>query len=1333
MRWVAELRLRNLIVSILGTLLIATTLQVLTAAPSWAINTGGHIAGHGVETSPDPKSKGAHLLRLQSAAVTAQSTVSSTPCVFYGSGSCATTDSQVWLYINTTFLAGYCTVNFTVDWGDGTTVNLTKTTVFGELAVLLGIHTFANTGGYSIQVTASVQSGTCVFPPYAAQYTYVPTALRSLTGSNLGGGGSPDILPTTCSCGAPVNTDTGEFWHTFTDLAVPGRGMPLDLTRTYSSASASTLGPLGYGWTDAYGMSLSFDSSGNATVHAENSSSVTALVSGSSYYFPTDVLATLVKNGDGTFTFTRRNKSVYIFSAAGKLIEEADRNGYVTSLAYNGKGHLTSVTDPSGRALTFTTTAAGLVSSVTDPAGRVVKYVYDTAKDLIRATNVGGKSWTFTYDSNHLVLTMSDPRGGLTTNTYDTSGRVLTQTDPMGRTTTYAYAGTTGAPSASTTMKDPRGEVTIFRYGSNELSAMVIGNATTSQANWSFQYDASTLGRIYEVDPNGHSISASYDSWGNQLRTIDALGKVTTATYNSFNEPLTVTDPLGITTNFTYDTSGNLLSRTTGIQTTSFTYGDALHPGDVTATMDPDGNTTTYAYDANGDQISVTDPLGHVSTATFDAIGRMLTSTSAKGGVTTKTYDPLGDVLTKADPLGHTTTNTYDADQNRVSTKDPVGNVTKYVFDADNELTTTIRPGNTSTMSAYDADGNVVSSTDAADHVTTNVYDPLNRLASTTDPLGHVTTNTYDLAGNRTGLKNPSGQTTTSKYDAKNELTSLTYSDGVTHAVTYTYDADGRRTSMVDGTGTTTYTYDALGRLTASVNGAGQSTGYGYDPKGQLTSLTYPSGQTVSRAYDASGNLTSVSDWLGNTTSFAYDADGKLNTQTVPSTAPVVDTTGYDAADQIISISDVAGTSTLQGFTYTRNANTLVASVTPSGQASQAYSYDALDQLTKDAKGTYAYAVDGTLTALLGTKPMAYNAGGQIVSAVAGAQTTTYTYDPQGNRVSSTPSTGTATSTTFDQAGVMTGLTRGTTAAAYVYNGDGLRISKTVNGATASFAWNLQSATPLLLSDGTASYVYGPGDLPLEQITASGAVYYHHDQLGSTTMLTNQAGAPVATYTYGSYGKLLTATGTAKNQLRFAGQYQDLESGLYYLQARYYDPTTGQFTSVDPLDALTGQPYSYAAGNPVNRTDPSGLIPWKTIAAVSGVAALAVAVCVLTACIGNAVLLAAADLVVASVSLTATLVVAHQDCGNGWSSDCAAAFSAVVLANVTGALSETRSLIVDLYHEFVSAVYDYGPQSESGTPTWISRPLPLANSCQAGVSYFFPSPTGQEAHAAPNP
>jgi len=131
----------------------------------------------------------------------------------------------------------------------------------------------------------------------------------------------------------------------------------------------------------------------------------------------------------------------------------------------------------------------------------------------------------------------------------------------------------------------------------------------------------------------------------------------------------------------------------------------------------------------------------------------------------------------------------------------------------------------------------------------------------------------------------------------------------------------------------------------------------------------------------------------------------------------------------------------------------------------------------------------------------------------------------------------------------------------------------------------------MALSDGDRIFVYGPGDLPLEQVdNASGtATWFHHDQLGSTRLLTDNAGAAVGTFTYDAYGNLTGRSGPSTTPLGYAGEYTDTETGMQYLRARYYDPATGQFVSRDPIEALTRSAYAYVYGSPVNATDPLGL------------------------------------------------------------------------------------------------------------------------------------------------
>jgi RHS repeat-associated protein len=140
----------------------------------------------------------------------------------------------------------------------------------------------------------------------------------------------------------------------------------------------------------------------------------------------------------------------------------------------------------------------------------------------------------------------------------------------------------------------------------------------------------------------------------------------------------------------------------------------------------------------------------------------------------------------------------------------------------------------------------------------------------------------------------------------------------------------------------------------------------------------------------------------------------------------------------------------------------------------------------------------------------------------------------------------------------------------------------------------------------TNYYIYGADHQPLEQInTITGTVtWLHHDQIGSTRLLTDNTGATVGTNTYDPYGTGTSTTGTVTTPLGYTGQYTDTETGLVYLRARYYDPGTAQFLTVDPALAITGQSYAYISNNPLNGTDQTGL--WFGIddLVASGVGAL---------------------------------------------------------------------------------------------------------------------------------
>ncbi|MFZ0226571.1 MAG: RHS repeat-associated core domain-containing protein [Mycobacterium sp.] len=125
-------------------------------------------------------------------------------------------------------------------------------------------------------------------------------------------------------------------------------------------------------------------------------------------------------------------------------------------------------------------------------------------------------------------------------------------------------------------------------------------------------------------------------------------------------------------------------------------------------------------------------------------------------------------------------------------------------------------------------------------------------------------------------------------------------------------------------------------------------------------------------------------------------------------------------------------------------------------------------------------------------------------------------------------------------------------------------------------------------------YIYGPGGTPVEQINGSTVTYLSQDQLGSTRVLTDSSRNVVGTYSYDAYGNTTGHTGTVSTPLEYAGQYLDSESGLYWMRARYYDPTTESFTTVDPLASLTNSTYAYVGDDPNNGGDPSGEVCFST-------------------------------------------------------------------------------------------------------------------------------------------
>ena len=1015
----------------------------------------------------------------------------------------------------------------------------------------------------------------------------------SLAGSGVGSGGDP------------VDTSSGAFHEEYSDLVVRGRRPGLIWERSYNTVMAADNGPLGFGWHTGYAAHLVINATtGAVTVSQENGSEVAFTVASGVYSAPTRVQATMVKNSDGTYTFTRQATQILRFDAAGKLTAIADLTGETTTLTY-ANGLLSTITAGTGRKLTVAWTGTH-ITRVADPLNHAYTYAYDTADNLTGVTAPDGGITTFGYDSAHRVTSVLDPQQRSattkhpTTNVYDSKGRVTSQTDPLGRVTTLTYTGDPFSSAGGTTVvADPAGHQSADTYQYGVRVSHVRGFSTTAAVTTTYTYDKTTLAvtttrSTTAGDPNTHQSTAAYDARGNPTAQTDGLGRETDHTYNALNQPLTTTapnpSPVGparITTTYTYDTKGNLLTETRPLYTSATVFAErtvtyqheaAAHPGDVTGVVDPLGNVTTKTYDSGGNVATTTTPEGHTTTYSYDADGQRITTTAPGGNVTTFSYDAVGrPTSTSVDAPGGPLVNGqgYDLDGRVTSSTDGRGRVTANTFDLAGELTTVARPDTSTRQTTYWPDGTVKTQVDGLSNVTSYGADTLGRVASVTDPLNRITKYTYDAADAVLITTDPQNQVITNVYDAAGQLLTSSYTDGGTPKVTRTYNAGALAATVTDGTGTTTSTYDSLGRLTSQV-AARQTVGYRYDLDDRLVGLTYPAGGTVTRGYDHDGNLTSVADWLGGTSTFSYDDAGRLATATAPN--GVATTTGRDNPGRITSIAVKQGGTTLGSLADTWDAaGQLTGETSISLGPDRGFSYDDAGRLTTDNATAYSYDKADQLTGNAGTT-QAYDAVGQL--------TGNYTYDQRGNRTKSG-----STTYGYDQANRLTTHTASGTATTYAYNGDGLRLTKKAGSATTTFAYDQAAGLPLLLTDGVNGYVYGPGGTPIEQISASGTpVYLHADQLGSVRLLTAADGTVTNTATYSAYGvrSVGSATG-ATTPFGFAGQYTDAESGLLYMRARYYDPGTGQFLTRDPAATISGSVYGYADDSPFVVTDPSGL------------------------------------------------------------------------------------------------------------------------------------------------
>jgi RHS repeat-associated protein len=663
----------------------------------------------------------------------------------------------------------------------------------------------------------------------------------------------------------------------------------------------SMVAPDGATWTYTYDPATLMpasqtDANGNTTAYQYGTQgNLIQQTDASPFVFVTAYIYEPVFNQMTSMTDPNGRTRTYTYDSRGNRLSVTDPLGGVESWTYDSHGNVLTDTDKDGHTTTYAYDAFGDRIQTTDPLGNVTKMTYDAVGNLTSRTDANNHTTSYAYDALDRVIIVTDPLGKTTTTVYDGQGNRTQMTDRDGNTTQYQY----DQRSRLTKEIDALGQTTTMTYDNNDNLVSVTdkdGHTTT------FAYDAQNR-RTKVVDALGDTSTTTYDPVGNKLTDTDANGHTTTYTYDALNRRVTSADAIGdvITTGYdstgpcagcTGPTEGSSLptSRADGngrLNPVCFKYDGLDRPirevhkqnsTDCATEVPGVDAVTVYTYDAVGNRLTLTEPDGNTTTYTFDADNRLIKEVNAAGDTTLTAYDGVGNVTSTTAPTTNVTNKTYDADDRVIQVQDGGGTVSSYTYDGvGNELTRTDGDGNT-TSTAYDAIYRVVQVTDPLGKTTSYTYDPVGNLLSMTDRNGAVTTYTYDAINRRISMTDALGNTTQYQYDPVGNLITITDANG--HATSYAYDAVNRRVKETYADGLSrSYTYDFVGNVTSRTDQNGVTTTYTYSDLYFLLQRTYPISPPDIMTYDLSERMLTATrgGWL---VTFTYDGANRV-TQTV--------------------------------------------------------------------------------------------------------------------------------------------------------------------------------------------------------------------------------------------------------------------------------------------------------------------------------------------------------------------------------------------------------------------------------------------------------------------
>ena len=700
--------------------------------------------------------------------------------------------------------------------------------------------------------------------------------------------------------------------------------------------------------------------------------------------------------------------------------------------------------------------------------------------------------------------------------------------------------------------------------------------------------------------------SYTYDSNGNVISTQALKEQKSKLEYNKSNDLITQNNASGYNYSYEYYDDHNLKSSTSESGIKTF------------ITYDENGNAINTKVSGTTDPDNIASPTNDViySSATYSENGQYIISlTDSRGKVTTRNINETTGVLNSTtDANGNTVSYEYD-DRYRVTRM--YSGATDIIYEYMNGSLSKIKTKATN-----------FSDTDYEEYV--NTYDAFGNKISVS--VGNITLSTNHFAPNNgklTSSEYGNGVTVNYFYDHLDRVVKKCYNNNEDTAFLYLYNGLGALSSVTD-TATQekiSYVYDTVGRPSETRTEKGDNIFrvlYGYDEISRPNTLTYKYNnaytQKYSTSYIADNRITLFKLNNGQSDVFSivptFDTLGRQTSRTLKNGSGaqvdkemysfVAGAGGANASTSMVSSVGYYGSDSTVDETYTYTYDNLgnIKTVSKNGTQIAAYTYNSFNMLTgyTDADGntyTYGYSsgknISETGKYLLFYTDDVWLDRVTCITDDASGKVFGITYDGIGNTLSYRD----GISFTWKNGRQLATFTQGQTSASYDYNESGIRNKKTVNGVTTTF----QLAGSMIVSENRngniIQYYYNEAGSVIGLRYNGNDYFFRRTVNGDIIAILNTSGEVVVTYEYDPWGNILSTSGSlastlgADNPFRYRGYYYDNESGLYYLQTRYYDAAVGRFINADGFTS-TGQGflgnnmYAYCLNNPISYTDPSG-------------------------------------------------------------------------------------------------------------------------------------------------